>query len=331
MMKGAKFPLSMLVKWHFQFRDSMNTLAKIVLIAVNLGFLAAGALLIALGAKAYNAHWTDVFSTDRATDVNSMAAVIIALGAVIIVIAAFGFAGAIFRSRCLLTSYTIFVVIGLAIFITVTVLGFTTSHRANDWGGKEFPADAAENNVTTAFNEVYCYAEGGRFCLTSSVKDSMSVFFPTFGDAGVASLALLGIDVNATTGLLGVCDQVKAKVGLSLALPDGFQSACETCQDVKNKYGDYTSIFDWTNDKCPLTQGTGQWCGKFLVTKNQTTLFLNAPYEQCHVPVLKLWKDYGKKVAIGGIIMAVASLVLVVLACRVARKGDNSRYEGVHS
>ncbi|CAK4626393.1 unnamed protein product [Aphanomyces euteiches] len=313
----------------------MNTLAKIVLIAVNLGFVAAGALLIALGAKAYNAHWTDVFSTDTATDVNSMAAVLIALGAAIIVIAAFGFAGAIFRSRCLLTSYSIFVVLGLAIFLTVAVLGFITSHRANDWSGKEFPADAAENNVATAFNEVYCNAEGGRFCLTSSVNDSMSVFFPTFVDAGVASLALLGIDVNATTGLVGVCDQVKAKVGtvgLSLALPDGFQSACETCQDVKTKYGDYTAIFDWTNDKCPLMQETGQWCGKFLVTKNQTTLFLNAPYEQCRGPVLKLWKDYGKKVAIGGIVMAVASLVLVVLACRVARKGgDNSRYEGVHS
>ncbi|RHY30554.1 hypothetical protein DYB32_004224 [Aphanomyces invadans] len=309
--------------------------AKVMLILINIGFIVAGSLLIWLGTKSRNGHWTDIFSTGTATDVNTVATAIIALGASVIVIAFFGFAGAACRNRCLLTLYSIFVVLGLIIFVAITVLGFLSSSQANTWIAKSFPADPAETDVAKGFNQVYCYAEGGRFCVTSPAKDAINTFFPTGSDATVTALSAAGIDVNANTGLLGVCDQVSAKLAslpataaeiVKSALPNEYKDACATCQDVKANYGDYSAVFDWVDGKCPLTTETAQWCGAFLITKNQTSVYEKAPYKQCRAPVLGLWKDYSTRVGIGGIVLSVLSLLLIVLSCKAARNNESDGY-----
>ncbi|RHY51264.1 hypothetical protein DYB30_009316, partial [Aphanomyces astaci] len=98
------------------------TLAKVVLILVNIGFIVAGSLLIWLGSKSRDGHWSDIFSTGTATDVSTVSAVVMALGASVILIALFGLTGAACRNRCLLTLYSIFVVVGLIIFVAIAVL-----------------------------------------------------------------------------------------------------------------------------------------------------------------------------------------------------------------
>ncbi|RHX98174.1 hypothetical protein DYB37_003707 [Aphanomyces astaci] len=318
--------------FHRSSQFAMQTLAKVVLILVNIGFIVAGSLLIWLGSKSRDGHWSDIFSTGTATDVSTVSAVVMALGASVILIALFGLTGAACRNRCLLTLYSIFVVVGLIIFVAIAVLGFMSTSQANTWTAKAFPADPAETDVAKGFNQVYCYAEGGRFCVTSSVKDAVNTFFPSVGQSGIDAFVLAGVDVTANTGLIGLCDQVNAKLtsspALSSALPKEYKDACATCQDVKTKYGEYSSLFDWVESQCPLTQETAQWCGKFLLTKNQTSLYDGAPYKQCRAPVLGLWKDYGTKVGIGGVVLAVVSMVLIVFSCKAARSQDNDGYSG---
>ncbi|CAK4093380.1 unnamed protein product [Aphanomyces euteiches] len=307
----------------------MQCIAKTVLIILNLAFIVAGALLIYFGVALHSGHWADVFTSQGVSGANSTAAVAIAFGVIVILIALCGFAGAICKNRCLLVTYSIFVVIAMLIFIALAIIGFVAANVAKNWAAKSYPADPSETDVATGFNQAYCYAEGARFCTTASAQEALAAFFPTSSSVIITAVSTVGVNVSKPTGLVGFCQEVDSKAGaLKSSLPSQFTTACSTCNDVASKYGDYKSIYEWANDKCPLTASSATWCGSFLLSNVQNDAYVGAPYQACRPAVLDLWKSYGNKVGIAGVILTVVSIVLIFFACHI-RKNPEAYYQSV--
>ncbi|ETV87002.1 hypothetical protein H257_02017 [Aphanomyces astaci] len=314
----------------------MQTLAKAFLILLNLGFIVGGSLLIYLGVVLRGGHWSDVFSANNITsDGNSASMILIILGGVIVLIAFFGFAGAICANRCLLTLYSVFVVIAMLIFIGVAILGFVAGGGAKNWASKAYPAVAQESEIATGFNGVYCQAQGARFCTSATAKEAFAALVPTASATITAVASEVGIGVTEPTGVVGFCKNVDAKAAslgpleaaFTAKLPKEYKSACGVCDDVNIKFGDYKSIFEWTNDQCPMTPPVAMWCGAYLLTNaSDQGVYEGTPYKQCRPVVLELWRSYATKVGIGGVILAVIALVLVVLACRIGRQNNDDYY-----
>ncbi|ETV90225.1 hypothetical protein H310_14948 [Aphanomyces invadans] len=306
----------------------MHAVAKVVLILTNFAFIGGGGLLIWLGIKTRDIHWSEIFYSGAPADISTSATDLIALGATVIVIALFGLFGAVCQNRCVLTLYSIFVVLGLVVFVAVAVLGFMSASKAHSWTSKRYPAERAEQRVAERFNQAYCYAEGGRFCITTSVSDAIETFFPSVGGGAAAPFKAVGIDVDAKTGLLGLCDQVDAKLesvpSLAKVVPKPFKKACAMCKQVNATVGDFRGLFDWIDAKCPLTRATAQWCGKFVLTQDNPTSGPEegSPYTQCRKAALVSWKGFGTQVGFGGVVLATLSLFLIGLSCNAARQDD---------
>ncbi|KAF0718525.1 Aste57867_1627 [Aphanomyces stellatus] len=299
----------------------MHAISKGVLILLNLAFIVGGGLLIYLGASIRGGHWNNVYeSGPSVTDANSAASIVIGLGAIIVLIAFFGFAGAVCKNRCFLTLYSIFVVIALLIFLLIGILGFVAAGGAKSWAAKAYPASDGEVKVAGGFNEAYCYAQAARFCTAATAKEALAALLPSSG-AAIASVASTGgVSVTEPTGIVGFCKSVDAKAStLAPLLPSEYKKACAACKDV-SKYDEYKDILDWANDKCPINAVTSVWCGNFILTNTPGDVYVGAPYMQCRDPILDIWRRIGNNVGIGGIVLTVVALVLVVMACRIARE-----------
>ncbi|KAF0716476.1 hypothetical protein AaE_011089 [Aphanomyces astaci] len=320
---------------------SMQSLAKVVLVLANIALIGAGAVLIWLGVQSRNGgYWSDIFSTKTATNASTMSTLLMVQGVCAILIAFVGFGGAAWRNRSLLTLYSIFVVLGLLMFVAIAIVGFMSAFQANSWISQPFPADPTENDLATEFNHVYCYAQGGRFCVSASINDAVHTFFPSGmgGDVALAACKAAGVDVNAKTGLVGLCDQVEAKLAsvLSNALPKKFKEACATCRQVKAAFGDRSSksLFEWADATCPLTNDTAIWCAKLFLSKSNQTVQTDkdnaTPYTQCRTPVLELWRQYGIKGGVGGVALALLSfIVIAVLFQAELHNGNGGGYTRV--
>ncbi|KAF0699532.1 Aste57867_9907 [Aphanomyces stellatus] len=300
-----------------------KTISKGVLIFLNLCFLTVGIFLVVQGAKSPSAnyHWTKVYASTNATSTTSTAAVI--FGAIVVAIALVGIVGVATGKRVLLFVYAACAVLGLIAFVTIMTIAFISAAQAKDWKAKAFPADAInEPNVAVGFNQVYCYAQGGRFCVSGSSKSAIAMFMPKLNEStAVALFAVPGMAATMKKGMLGVCDAVEAATTFdNRTLPKSFKRACNMCKEMVTIYNDYGLIYDWADSACELQPATANWCGQYLQTLNQTEVYVNAPYKQCRGPILDQWRDWSNSVGIGAGLVAVAALVLVFLTYALIRK-----------
>ncbi|ETW05686.1 hypothetical protein H310_03405 [Aphanomyces invadans] len=313
----------------------MQTLAKAVVIFLNLGFFIGGSLLIYLGVVLRGGRWSDVFAAKNITsDGASESLVLLVLGAVVVLVACLGCAGAICANRCLLTLYSIFVGMAMLIFIGVAVLGFVAASGAKNWAATSYPAIAQEADIATGFNEVYCSAQGARFCTSATAKEAFTSFVPAAAPTITAVASEVGINVTEPTGVVGFCKNIDAKAvalgslgaAFTAKLPKEYKSACDVCTAVNTKFGDDRAIFEWANEKCAMTPSTAIWCGSFLLATTSTGAYESSPYKQCRPVVIDVWRSFANQVAIGGVLLAVVSLVLVILACRLGRQTTDDYY-----
>ncbi|KAF0718522.1 Aste57867_1624 [Aphanomyces stellatus] len=297
-----------------------TTFSKIILVVLNLVFIAAGGVFIYIGVSVGGSQWSDILSSGTSTAVSTFGTLAIATGAGICAIACFGFFGALCRNKCLLTIYSIFVFLAMVLFIAAAVLAFGSASTANDWINKSFPAVQNENDVAEGFNQAYCYAQAGRLCTSASAKDALAVFLPNSAATITTVATQAGIDMTEATGVLGFCKNVQAKAGaLASMLPAEYKKACDACQTVGDKYGNYKAIFSWADAKCPLNTKTSLFCGQFLMTNKQASVFTGAPYESCRPAVLDMWKSTSKNIAIGSTVLAVVALVVMFVACQAGK------------
>ncbi|OQR90829.1 hypothetical protein ACHHYP_05204 [Achlya hypogyna] len=307
-----------------------NTCSKAILIVLNLAFIAAGAVFIYYGLNVKNNGWTDIFQGNVSK--GSLDTGVIAFGAVVIAIALFGFLGALCRNKCLLVLYSIFVFLAMAVFILLAVIFFLSASTANKWANEAYPADAEnEPDLAAGFDEVYCYAQAANLCMTSSATDALTAFYPGAGAQSILSVAtLLKINVTAPTGINGFCkavDNQLAAVPLpNVKMPSQFTDVCNKCKEVETKYSAYKSIFEWTNEQCPLSTTSALWCGQFLINNKAGDAYVGAPYKECRPQLLSLWKSLSNKVAIGSTVLAVVSLILLFMACSAGRNDDGAYY-----
>ncbi|KAF0750165.1 hypothetical protein AaE_006807 [Aphanomyces astaci] len=298
-----------------------TTLSKIILVGLNILFIAAGALLIYVGASFKGNHWSDVFSAATATSVNSLGLYTLIFGIVVVAIACLGLFGALCRNKILLTVYAVFVFLALAVFTAFAVLTFISASTASKWNAAEFPAATEESQVASSLNEVYCYAQGARLCTLASPREAFKTFVPALADTIVGVSTLLKINVDKQVAALGVVGATAAK-----ALPSQYKQVCETCADVDKKYSNYKSIFEFAEEKCPLNPTTATFCGNFLLSKTQTNVYKSAPYEVCRPAILDLWRSMSMKLAIGSTVAAAISLILLFFACAAGKRSDYDRY-----
>ncbi|KAF0711602.1 hypothetical protein As57867_004714, partial [Aphanomyces stellatus] len=189
---------------------SGNQYSKLILVVANLGFLTAAVLLLVLGVQIHTSHWSDVFDTNNAIRGPVVAGALMAAGAFITVVSVMGLVGAFRTNRCLLYTYSLFALLALVVFVAIMSLGFATGAKAKAWAATTFPAELVETDVAKGYNAIYCSAQAGRFCSDGSAKDAAAAFYPTLDTA--TFLAAAGVDVNAKSGLLGLCSAADAKI-----------------------------------------------------------------------------------------------------------------------
>ncbi|KAF0703838.1 hypothetical protein As57867_004715, partial [Aphanomyces stellatus] len=112
-------------------------------------------------------------------------------------------------------------------------------------------------------------------------------------------------------------------------LPDGYKAACDACKALGTDYLTYNNIYRWANDHCRLTPALATWCGNSLTIKNSDkSVLTTSPYVQCRPAVVDLWKTWGNRAGVGSAICAVVALILVITACRAAKKELAGQHEG---
>ncbi|KAG9414552.1 hypothetical protein AC1031_007959 [Aphanomyces cochlioides] len=307
------------------------TWSKVILVVLNLAFLAAGSLLIYSGSAVGSGHWTEVYSDATYASLNTFGHILIGFGSTICWIALFGLFGVFCRSKCLLLVYGFFVFVGMAIFIVAAVLAFGSASTAKNWAAKSYPADLKEVDVAKGFNQVYCYAEAGRLCTTASGSDVIAFFLSgTAASTFITAATAAGVDLTSNTGVVGFCKSVDDKLGsLASSLPSEYKTMCSTCASVKDKYGDYAGFFDWAEEKCALTATSTAYCGKYIVSGSQPSssdYFTGAPYSSCRPAVYDLWKSTANKIATGSTILAIIALVVLIMSCQAAKNEDGNHY-----
>uniref|UniRef100_K3WRP4 Tetraspanin n=1 Tax=Globisporangium ultimum (strain ATCC 200006 / CBS 805.95 / DAOM BR144) TaxID=431595 RepID=K3WRP4_GLOUD len=289
------------------------SLANVVLLLVNAGFLVAGVLLITFTSSLKETGWTDAL---EGTDYESTATLAITavktLGIVTIVIALFGAIGAITRNRVVLMVYLIVMVIMMLVFGVIGGTAFSFKGKMKDWEDATFPAADDETSLAETFNEAYCYAQGAYYCNNATAQEAFKVFMPDVSDAIVALLPNV-------QGINSLCDQYKSLVS-------GMDSVCTACAQAK-KFAKYDKILTWANDKCPRTTTTSAWCGQFLASGEPGAVYTNSPYAECREIFLGIAVDWSGKLALMGALAAVCAAFLVALSCSSRRSKHSSKDE----
>lgn len=276
------------------------------MILVNIGFLVAGALLMRFKSTLDSSGWADALA---GTEYQSIAKGAIStlgfLGIVAITLALVGIVGAVIQNRLLLLLYSLVMVVAMSAFGVLAGTAFTFKNKMTDWEDAAFPANDQESKLAETFNEVYCYAEGYYYCNNATAKESYKTFFP---DADSTIVDLL----PNITGIVSVCADLNSTTGLSAV--EGLSTVCEAC-NMSTKFTKYDKILTWAESKCPRTSVTGQWCASFLATGTEGAVFDGAPYGQCRNIFLDIAIGWSGAVALSGLLISIATAVIVGLAC----------------
>lgn len=281
------------------------SIANVLLLLVNAGFLAAGVLLISFASKLKSTGWTDALEgTDYESTALLAITVVKVLGIVSIALALLGAVGAITRNRVALLLYMIVMVVMMLVFGVIGGTAFSFKGKMGDWRAATFPADDKETSLAETFNEAYCYAQGAYFCNNATAHEAIKIFMPNVSAAVVALLP-------EVQGINSLCDTLKGVV-------PSMDSVCTACAQAK-QFAKYDKILTWANDKCPRTTTTNTWCGQFLATSKAGAIYTNSPYSQCRDIFLGLAVDWASSLAVMGLLAALCAALLVALSCSSRR------------
>ncbi|RLN89778.1 hypothetical protein BBJ28_00005737 [Nothophytophthora sp. Chile5] len=285
-------------------------ITELILIAINLVLALGGALVLYVGIYMRHTGWVAVIK-GYWSSIDDVVTALIVIGGVIIGLAVLGSIAALCRWRFGLCIYAIVVLLVFILFVVVAVAAFLLMHKADDWESKTYPADSEEETIKTDFDEVYCYAQGEYICNEASVTEALSMFTPGL-DA-----AIMELFANMTGGVNTLCDDY-------LSDYDQLSSVCDGC-DQARQFENYTSVFDWANDKCPRTNETLIWCGAFLATGSTNSTIGTAPYTECRAEFLDLVEDYSLYLGVGSVLVCVGALMVVIFACCLRRRERRDR------
>ncbi|OQS04624.1 hypothetical protein THRCLA_03156 [Thraustotheca clavata] len=293
-----------------------SEVSKYTLIVLNIGFVVAGALLIYIGAT-NTGGWTDVFNPATNAATVSVFHLVLAFGILVLLIALMGLFGAMKRSKCLLYTYALFVFIALVIFVLIMITGFTSASTANKWDDATFPAENAETSVAEAFDTAYCSVLVDHYCVSGSVSDAMSIFSSTSASAAATIIKLFNLNADERVGFKNLCASLNttSKDSLGTVNVETFNATCTACKQAGSV--DFSSLYDWAQDHCPLTTSSATWCVNYLNTKNYASP--DVVYTKCRPAVLDLFKKFANKIAIGSLVFSCVSLILLIMACTTAR------------
>ncbi|EQC25318.1 hypothetical protein SDRG_16814 [Saprolegnia diclina VS20] len=294
-------------------------ISKVTLIVLNLAFVVAGALLIWVGAST-SSGWSNIFESASNGSTTTTFNLILAFGVLVLLIAFMGLMGALKRQKCLLYTYSFFVFVALAIFILIMITGFAGASTANKWSDAKFPAEDAEKSVAEAFDTAYCGVMLQHYCAAGSLGDAIAIFSPSTSSALTPIIKALNLNANDQTGLSGLCKSLNSTAAGSLVELNvkTFKTICDECKKTEDV--DFSDLYKWGQDNCPLTTSTASWCLSYIETNKYDTA-TDVVYPKCRPAVLDLFKSFANKIAIGALIFAIAALVVLVMACVVARSG----------
>ncbi|DAZ93554.1 TPA: hypothetical protein N0F65_006542, partial [Lagenidium giganteum] len=289
------------------------------LVLLNLGFIAAGWMLLSFTSTVENSGWVDALEGTDYHDTGKKAiSTARILGYCVIALAIIGAVGALVRHRVLLLIYSIVMVAIMTVFLVVGIAAYGFKSKAQEWEGKTFPAADEEKTFAGTFNEAYCYAQGAYFCNNASSHDVVRVFLPDFPKEALDVLPKVN-GINALCAQVG--DAAQATLG----------SVCSACKQAQ-KYAKYQKILDWAEEKCPRTKETQIWCGQFLATSKPGEVFVDSPYKECRTRFLDLAVSWSNRLFIAGIFGTISALLIICLSCAARRSShaasnDHKEYE----
>ncbi|KAJ0409146.1 hypothetical protein ATCC90586_002857 [Pythium insidiosum] len=281
--------------------------AGMLLIAINLGFLAAGVMLINFTSELNSTGWLQALEdTEYKSQAGTLVTAVKALGFTAITLAIVGIVGALTRSRVLLLFYSGTMVISMIVFGVIGGTAFAFNGKLKDWKNKPFPVDQTESEFAVNFNEAYCFAQGAFFCNNASTSDVVKTFLPTVPPEVAASLPKV-------QGINALCkDNTVKAIG-------GMDGVCKACAEAA-KYAKFDKVLAWAEEKCPRTPATGTWCAQFLATGKAGAVYDNSPYKECRGKFLDVAISWGNSLTAMGALAALAAAILLGLSC-CARRG----------
>lgn len=272
----------------------LGNVAKVLLLLLNMAFIVAGCLLVYFSHRVENSGWLEVFQGDYAWIGSSTLLFLLALGAVIIALAALGCFGALLQQKLLLTIYAVLLFLTALLFVVVAVGAYMANSKADAWGSKNYPATGNEASIGANFNKLYCYAQVPYYCEDATVNSVLAMF----------NVSLSGYFTDSTTNFTSVCDTVNL---------EAINATCAVC-DLISEYDQYTVMLDWIESTCPHSSTNQLWCGGFLLNATSANdMSSSAPFMECRSVFYKLIERWTNVIMVATFICLVAAVIVLVI------------------
>ncbi|CAH0487201.1 unnamed protein product [Peronospora farinosa] len=272
----------------------VGNVAKVVLLLLNMMFMVFGCLLVYFSHRVKKSGWLDAFESDYTWIGSSTLIFTLVLGAVVIIVSAFGCFGALLQQKLLLTSYAIVLVITTILFIVVTVGANMANSKASNWSSVVYPATNDEESLGSNFNQLYCYAQVPYYCQDATVNTMLKMF----------NVSAPGHFTDMTTNVTNICSTVKLPI---------ISNVCIVC-DLTAKYKKYSMVLDWIETSCPRTSTNQVWCGGFLLNATAANdMSTNAPFMECRSAFYQLVEKWTNVVIVASTICIIAAGIVLVM------------------
>ncbi|OQR96725.1 CDP-alcohol phosphatidyltransferase [Thraustotheca clavata] len=280
--------------------------AKVLVMLVNLAFMMLGGMLIYFTLWVKHIGATKMFENNYVWVQDTTFTVLLVFGALVLVVALVGCLGAWARNRHMLLIYAAGLVLNLVLFSTIAVGGFFSLSTANAWADSPNTLQTKEIAVAKEFNEMYCKGTIAYYCSTGSVSSSLQLFLQN------ASLVTLAKPIfSQLQGWNQMCNSTQVRI-TNVPLATKVNETCALCSQFS--YDDYADFLTWSLNNCPLNDVSTSYCSIYMrnAANVSTEYFKGAPYGECRVKFLKLWKSVSNFLAIGGVIVAIISLGILI-------------------
>ena len=298
--------------WKNHESTCCESFSKATLVVFNIAFLCIAAIMIYFSVELTRSAWIEIFAESYPWIEKATFYVVLAFGVVFALVAIAGCVGALREQRCLLKLYMGFLVLALVFFTVMTVAAFGSNQMAQSWSASDYPAASQEETLANSFNDAYCYSQGVYYCTEGDPIEAFALFYPdeiTIEDDLKATLQTQDGILQACEFYLDVVPQIKP--------------ACDVCLDVR-KYEKFSSIYEWTQEECPLTTQDTPVITYCLAALNSGRVgadeFAGTPYELCRPQVLDFVERWSLRIAILTICVIVACAILVVFVFYILRK-----------
>jgi hypothetical protein len=271
---------------------ALVNMAKVVLMLLNMAFMVLGCLLVYFGHRVKESGWLDVFEGDYEWIGSWTFIFLLALGAVVIALAALGCMGAWLQQRVLLAIYAVVLVLTAAPFVVLIIGGSSAHSTAEEWSAEDYPASDNEESLAASFNTIYCLAQVPYYCEDMAVNDVLSMF----------NMTLDGYFSDSTTNFTSLCGSVDV---------DQVNTICTVCE-YASEYETYDVVLSWTDSECARNSANEVYCGALLLnaTSGNDTSATGAPFLECRTSFYELVEKWTSALMVGSIVVV---LVVVVL------------------